>query len=434
MSGLGKLTIAITATTRGLEQASRRTLSILGKMGRAATSLPGLLAVGGGATAAIGLAKTTDAFTTMAAQLEYLTGSATEAGEAQEELMKMSQKTGTSMTDNATALVRLGNASEMMGTSTEENVAILGGLNALMLKTGTSGAQASSVMLQLTQALGSGKLAGDEFRTIMENSPALMAAFAGSMGVGVGELKKLASEGKITTDKMTAALLTIAENADENIGKLPNTFSRAWNMIVNSFQSAWDKINDETGIMGLFQQAMVNIADWITANESVFVDWFSDMKDSFLESWPAVQKTLKDTFDSIVALVNKLITSGPSMDTFFQNLALSVGAAATAVKFLVDMFTSLIPYWDKFVKVMNYAPISVIARIAGTAAGGGGVWDSIKAGADFDGDPYNDITVPDIKGPKVSNPQTTNMFINQQVSRSDVVAIQTELNRSAARR
>ena len=433
MSSLGRLTIAITATTKGLESASKRTISILGKMGRAATSMPGILGAAGATAAAIGLAKTTDSFTVMAAQLEYLTGSASEAEQAQSDLFDMSQKTGTSITSNATAMVRLGNASEMMGTTTEQNVSILGGLNALMLKTGTTGAQASSVMLQLTQALGSGKLAGDEFRSIMENSPALMAEFAGSMGIGVGALKEMSAKGEITTDVMTKALLDIADSAEENIGSLPKTFSTAWTRVVNAFQKAWDEINDRTGIMSYIVDGINNVAQHITDNEAVFYGWFIKMKDAIVQAWPEVRETLKATLDSIIGLVEKVVGSGPSMDSFFQNLAISVGAAASAVKWLVDMMAGINVYWDKFLKIMNYAPIAVISRIAGTVAGGGGFIDSIKAGVDFDGDPF-DIQQPQVSSPQVSPVTTTNMFFNQSVSRSDVVAIQSELDRSAARR
>jgi len=430
MANLGKLTIAITATTKGLESAAKRTTSILSKLGSAATSLPGLLGIAGAGAATAGLVKTADAYTTMASQLTYMTGTAEGATEAQQALLEMSQKTGTSMTENSTALVRLGSASEMMGTTTEENVKIIGALNTLMLQTGTTGAQASSAMLQLTQALGSGKLAGDEFRSLMENSPALMRKFAESLGVGIGELKDMASEGKITTGVMVGALENMVSEADSSIGQqLPQTFERGWTMVVNSFQSAWDKISDDTGIMGMLYDALVNLSDWILANADTFSLWFVDLADNIRANWPEMKQSIVDLAKQIGGFFTNVITDGPKMNEVFKNMAFVIEATAVGIEKLIEGLTWILSNWDKvitFFDKMTMGMVSGTAAAAGTLAGGGSAGDAWNAYGDTS--PFKESSGP--KNPSDINVQ--NIF-TQPVSRSDAANITAEQARNLRR-
>ena len=71
---------------------------------------------------------------------------------------------------------------------------------------GASGQEQSAGMYQLTQALASGRLQGDEFRSIMENAPMLAQAISNYVGVGMGDLRQLSSEGKLTAEIIKNAM------------------------------------------------------------------------------------------------------------------------------------------------------------------------------------------------------------------------------------
>ncbi len=402
-SSLGKLTIAITASTKGLEAAAKRTTSILGSMGRAAVSLPGMLGLAGAGAATAGLISTADAYTTMASQLTYLTGSAEDAEAAEAALFEMSQNTRTSMTDNATALVRLGQAQEMMGTTTEENIEILGGLNALMIATGTTGVQASSAMLQLTQALGSGKLQGDEFRSLMENSPALLARFAESLGVGIGELKLMASEGEITTEVMTDALTGIAESADENMDSLPETFASGWTKVTNAFNDAWNKINDETGIMSLIFKALDNFATWITENKWVFVGWFVEMKDSIVAAWPGIKAVFVSLYEEIGKIATYLTSNSGSFQAF----------AKDTVKWANWLWEGMkVPLGFILKGMQGIAALTGgVSAAVGTIVGGGGISAAGEAFKEGFYDPFQ------TDGGSAPAEAKTNVYINTPVNK-----------------
>ena len=104
-----------------------------------------------------------------------------------------------------------------MGVSLEEIETTFRGFNTAAKISGTSAMEASGAFRQLSQALGSGRLQGDEFRSIAEQMPAIMTAIGKEMDRPVGELKKLASEGKITADIVIKSMERIER---EGAGKI----------------------------------------------------------------------------------------------------------------------------------------------------------------------------------------------------------------------
>ena len=104
-----------------------------------------------------------------------------------------------------------------LGTSLAQIETVYKGFNAVALASGTSAEAASGAFLQLSQALGSGRLQGDEFRSVAEQVPGILKLVADEMGVTVGQLKKLGSDGKITSDILINAL---AKGFEENKNKI----------------------------------------------------------------------------------------------------------------------------------------------------------------------------------------------------------------------
>lgn len=427
---MAELNIAINAAqaVSGAKKVTSALASIAAKSRSLIPSISPLNAAIGalGSSVAIkGLISTADTYTTLAAQLTYVTGSAVEAEEAQEKLFKMSQQTGTAMTTNAEALVRLSQANEMTNLTTTENIKILGGLNALMLKTGTTGVSAASAMTQLTQALASGVLAGDEFKTINENAPALMKAFAESLGVGVGEMKALAAEGKITTDVMVGALQKIADEGEASFDSLPKTAESGWTRVVNAFQKAWDQINDENGILAYIFNGLVSLADWIVENTPVFSAWIKDMVDKIRANWPDIKAGFGSMFTVMSDLVNYILANGPIFANFAGNVINAFGAIKSN---LAPIFSWL---WDKM-KWLGKV-VAGIGAMAGAVSAGDytGAMEAFKGG-------YSSNMVTDLEQQSAENTQAAggttviNNF-NQNISKSDVEDISNRMAIAGAR-
>jgi len=125
---------------------------------------------------------------------------------------------------------------------------------------GASTIEASNAMYQLTQAMASGRLQGDEYRSIIENAPMLADAIADYVGVSKGELKQLSSDGAISADIIKAAVFNMADDVETQFAQMPITFSDAWTTIKNTTtmqaQGLMQNVNNALNSSG--GQAIIN--------------------------------------------------------------------------------------------------------------------------------------------------------------------------------
>lgn len=178
------------------------------------TALAPLLALSTAAAAA-GKAVNT-AFERSAAEqkLRNFTSSAEEFEIALALAAQASQKFGLSQTEALSSLADMNSRLRGLGFGLKEVSEIQQGFQAIVVQSGTSAEDAAGAFLQLSQALGSGRLQGDELRSILERMPTLAQRIAESMGKSTGEIRKLGSEGKLTSDIIQKALAEVANSSD----------------------------------------------------------------------------------------------------------------------------------------------------------------------------------------------------------------------------
>ena len=186
--------------------AANKKVGILGRFrqsalgaGQALASLGAGLAVKGFVQAGVEADRT-------AKRLKFLGDQFGESAKLQEFANEAAERFTLGQTDAANAVGDLFGRLRPMGTSLDDIKTVFNGVNVAAKQMNLSTADTEGVMLQLSQALGSGKLQGDEFRSIMERLPKIGQAVAKSMGVTVGQLKDLSSQGKLTTDVIIKAL------------------------------------------------------------------------------------------------------------------------------------------------------------------------------------------------------------------------------------
>jgi len=167
--------------------------------------------------------------------------------ELQDKIFQSAQRTKSSYTDTAAVVSKLGLLAGGAFSSNEEILLFAEQMNKQFKIGGASITEQTSAMHQLTQAMASGRLQGDEFVAIMENAPLLGQAIAKEMGRDFGELKKLSSEGLITADIIKKALSNAAEETDARFANIPITISQmmvmAKNSLTKSFAPALTAIN-----------------------------------------------------------------------------------------------------------------------------------------------------------------------------------------------
>lgn len=148
----------------------------------------------------------------------------------------------------ADAVSKLGlMAGDAFGSS-EEIIAFMEQVNKQFRIAGTEAAGIDAAMLQLTQAMGSGVLRGEEYNSILEQAPNIIQAIADYMEVPKGQLKDMAAEGQITADIVKAAMFAAADETNAKFESMPKTFSQIWTSFQNNalmaFQPVLQRMNE----------------------------------------------------------------------------------------------------------------------------------------------------------------------------------------------
>lgn len=200
-----------------------------------------------GAMAAVKVARLADEFRTLQARVDVVAGSAEKGAQAWQALNALSTRTSTAVADNVAMFTRLNASILQLGGTQQDTLRITELVGKAIRVSGASAQEASAAQLQFAQALGSGKLAGDELRSLMETSPYLMRQLADSLGVPIGKLKELGAEGKLTSDVIVKALGEAATKIDGDFAKLPVTIDNAMTVAKDAAGRAALKFDELTG-------------------------------------------------------------------------------------------------------------------------------------------------------------------------------------------
>lgn len=242
-----------------VNQSTSRTPTLFNRIGQAAFNVNQILSVTKTALDSISrTANFLDGITQSEARLNNVNDGLQTTAELQDMIYKSAQRTGSAYTTVADTVVSLMNNARDAFGSNAEVIAFAELLNKSFVNAGTSAESASSAMLQLTQALSSGVLQGDEFRSIAESAPAILNAVADYMGKSRAEVKALSSEGKITADVVKNAMFAASEDINTTFASMPTTFAQQTQKLKNVAQMAFrDVANTFSNIMNSEQMLTI---------------------------------------------------------------------------------------------------------------------------------------------------------------------------------
>ena len=297
---------------------------------------------------------TSDAMSQITAKLDQINDGSRTTVELQNEIFESAERSRGSFMDTANLVARLGmNAAEAFG-SNNEAIQFAENLNKSFKIAGATAQEQASVILQISQALGSGLLRGQEFNAVMAGAPNVMRAIADYMGVTNGKLKEMAADGQITADVVKYALLSATERIDAQFEKMPRTFSDA-------MTSAKNKI--------------------VFAMDGVFEKWSKQLNSA----------EMQNTIDGIVNVIAKLAEAG-------GEILVKLAEGATWV---ADNWSDIAPIIEVVIgAVLTYKAASLITAAATGAAwlashapllAIGGIFLALIAGADAMGADFQDI-------------------------------------------
>jgi len=219
---------AVDKVEAGLEGISRRldglrNIGLAGILGSQTTQLLG------------SVGEAADAFNNLRARIQLVTGEGPALQQALQGVERIALSTGQSLENTGTLFTRILSAGREVGLAQEDALELTETINRAVAISGASAAASDAAITQFVQALQSGVLRGEEFNSVVEQSPRLAKALADGLGVTTGELRKLANEGKLTTTQLLEALKSQRAVLDREFGQLPVTIGRA----VENLQTKW---------------------------------------------------------------------------------------------------------------------------------------------------------------------------------------------------
>ncbi|QFI34282.1 tape measure protein [Enterobacter hormaechei] len=181
------------------------------------------------------------------ARIERLTGSARAASQTMQSLMRISSATGGSLQDTAKLWETLSTALRDTGATNGQIIQLTETLQKIGRIGGSSSEEMANALRQFGQSISSGTVRAEEFNSILEQMPELVRQIATGMGVGVGELRQMMLDGKLSAEDALNAIQKQTGAVNAEFEKLPRTLSQANTALTNSFLTMVDNVNQATG-------------------------------------------------------------------------------------------------------------------------------------------------------------------------------------------
>ena len=240
-----------------LEQTDGKASAAAGGLGKIGSVLAGFASL----SFAKSMLDTADAMQSINAQVRQVVSSESEYLAIQRQLLDVANNTRASLESTANLYVSTSRALKDYGYTQQEILTFTEATNNAMAIGGVQAQQQAAALMQLSQALGSGVLQGDEFKSIAEAAPILLDTIAEYMGKSRAEIKKLGSEGQLTADVIFKAISGASEKFGEQAAKMPMTMGQALTVFSNNWQSMVSKLLNDSGAMSVIAAVIKLIAD-----------------------------------------------------------------------------------------------------------------------------------------------------------------------------
>ena len=298
-----------------------------------------------------------------------------------------------SFSQMADVVARFGNNAKDAFSSSEEVVAFADLIQKQMTIAGASTQEAANAELQLSQALGSGVLRGDELNSIFEQAPNLIQNIADYLDVPIGKIREMAADGELSADVVKAAIFSAADDINSKFNEMPMTWGQIWQSMQNTaliaFQPVLQRLNDlanseafQTFIQGAIE-AMATLANILLNVFDLAVSIGTFIGDNWSIIAPIVYGivaalTAYIAISAIVAAINGVMAMAEGVKAAAQMMATGATFAETAAQqglnaalmacpltWIIMLILALI--------VVIFAVCNAIAKMTGIANSGFGV-------------------------------------------------------------
>jgi tape measure domain-containing protein len=338
-------TLRIDADTRPAERA-------LGGLQKSLSAL-----ATGAVTAAF--VKFADQATELSNRLNQVSQSTEQTGILFSRLVGVANASRTPLTTTGDLFFRIARSAEALGISQNQALQATETVAKAISASGISAQEASGPLLQLGQALQSGRLQGDELRSILEGLPPVAKALADSLGVPIGELKRLGSEGKLSSQAVIQAILAARDTIERDFGKTTSTIAGQFTVLTNNFTVFVDRLNKSSGATTAIGRAfnyVISVINFLGDNIEAIITIIEILGTIFLAG--KIIQGIKLAAGLIVKLGNQIKSVGYIFTDFaagaagvFKNIVAFWRSAATTLQRHADEFGSGFTYVWKAIYV-----------------------------------------------------------------------------------
>ena len=206
-----------------------------------------------------------DEYTQTTARLNLMNDGLYTTEELQNKIYKSAQNARSSYQTMADVVSKIGLRASDAFDSTDEIIQFSENISKMFVIAGASSQEIYSASLQLTQALGSGTLRGEELNAVLEAAPNIVEKIADYMGVAKGEIKTLASNGLVTSEIVRNAILVATEDINEQFESIPMTWSQVWTTTMNSLYNAFQPVLSAINTLAQYSEFIIPIIAAVTA-------------------------------------------------------------------------------------------------------------------------------------------------------------------------
>ncbi|MCL6248048.1 tape measure protein [Acinetobacter sp. ANC 4945] len=319
-----------------------------------------------GAMAALGiglgikeLAEVADSYTNLSARINIATSESGNFTQAMAGVHQVALMTNTSLDATAGLFTKVNDVGKQMGMTQQQTLDLTKTINMAIQTGGGSAASADAAITQLTQALQSGVLRGDEFNSIMEQAPGISKALAQSLGVTTSELRKMAENGELTAEKVINGLHKQSAAIEADYAKFPTTIGNALQRISTQWQILIGTMDQANGASATVAQWLVTLADnmgiveillndvgsgfvWI-GDQLSFIDVsiFESLKSALSSAYDAIKEVVVVTADLSKTITEILSTSLTNVLSVLSSFTGEATAAGEQVSFLERILQGL---------------------------------------------------------------------------------------------
>lgn len=279
-----------------------------------------------------------------------------------------------SFSQMADVVARFGNNAKDAFSSSEEVVAFADLIQKQMTIAGASTQEAANAELQLSQALGSGVLRGDELNSIFEQAPNLIQNIADYLDVPIGKIREMAADGELSADVVKAAIFSAADDINSKFNEMPMTWGQMWQSMQNTaliaFQPVLQRLNDlanseafQTFIQGAIE-AMATLANILLNVFEVAASVGAFIGNNWSIIAPIIYGVIAalGAYLAIMGIVNAITAISAAIDA---TKAAADALAACPITWIIVLIIALI--------AIIFAVCNAIAKMTGIANSGFGV-------------------------------------------------------------